>query len=174
MWMVAVAAWVGVVLAGSGVTWVAIDRAGKQVTDGSSGLATQPAVVGTVGAPPTAPEPTVATTTGTPAPSASPSDGTPTPTTAATTRSATPRTSAPPVRTVIRTWSGASGSVTVACTGDRGRLRGATPVDGWVVERNDEPDDEVEVKFEKGEVEIKVKATCVGGVPKFRVETDDD
>jgi hypothetical protein len=78
------------------------------------------------------------------------------------------------VRTVTRTWTGTPGSVTVACTGAVGVLRGASPVDGWVVERDDHPEEEVEVKFEKSEVEIQVKASCVGGVPKFRVETDND
>lgn len=171
MWMVAVAAWVGVVLAGSGVTWLAIERAGQQVTDGSSGLATEPAVISTVGSAPTAPAP--APGTGTAVPSATPSDGSVT--APAPTQPATARTSAPPpARTVTRTWSGAPGSVTVACTGAEGRLRGASPVDGWVVERNDDAGDEVEVKFEKSEVEVQVKATCVGGVPRFRVEADDD
>lgn len=170
MWVLATAAWVAVVLAGSGLTWVAIDRAGQQVTDGSSGLATSPAVIGTVGAAPTAPA-----TSATAAPSPTRSGASPSAPTSPTTKRATPRSSAPPpARTVTRTWSGAPGSVTVACTGAVGVLRGASPVDGWVVERNDDPEDEVEVKFEKGEVEIKVKATCVGGVPKFRVETDND
>lgn len=177
MWVLATAAWVAVVLAGSGLTWVAIDRAGKQVTDGSSGLATEPAVVGTIGAPPsapvtTAPSPGSASTPSAPD-TASPATSSPTPSVprSSPTKRETPRTS--PV-TVTRTWSGTPGTVTVACTGATGVLRGASPVDGWVVERDDHPEEEVEVKFEKGEVEIQVKATCVGGVPKFRVETDDD
>lgn len=173
MWVLATAAWVAIVLAGSGLTWVAIDRAGQQVTDGSSGLATEPAVVSTVGVAPSMPASSDPAKTTSPAPTtsgATPSTPPSSPTKRATTRPPAP----PPARTVTRTWSGAPGSVTVACTGVVGVLRGATPVDGWVVERNDEPEDEVEVKFEKGEVEIKVKATCVGGVPKFRVETDND
>lgn len=181
MWMLATVAWVGVVLAGSGVTWFAIDRAGQQVTDGSSGLATEPAVVSTVGAAPSVPETSAMTTTTTTTattttgPSPTRSGATPSAPTSSVTKRATPRTSAPaPARTVTRTWSGTPGSVTVACTGSVGVLRGASPVDGWVVERDDHPEEEVEVKFEKSEVEIQVKASCVDGVPEFRVESDDD
>jgi hypothetical protein len=175
MWVLAVAAWVGVVIAGSGVTWVAIDRAGQQVTSESPGRVTQPAVIGTLGTAPTAPGTSAGTSPGTP--SASPTTPTgPTPTRPATTGT-TPRTSAPPAaHTETRTWSGAAGTVTVACTGGTARSRGASPSDGWHAEWGDSAGDEVEVKFEKGEVEVQVKATCVGGVPKFRVEsgTEDD
>lgn len=179
MWVLAMVAWVGVVLAGSGVTWFAIDRAGQQVTDGSSGLVTEPAVVSTVGAAPIGPATSAPTTstapTATTAPSPTRSGATPSAPASSVTKRATPRTSAPPpARTVTRTWSGTPGSVTVACTGSVGVLRGASPVDGWVVERDDHPEEEVEVKFEKSEVEIQVKASCVDGVPEFRVESDDD
>lgn len=166
MWVLATAAWAAVVIAGSALTWLAIDHAGQQVTSEAATGATQPAVVGTAGSTPTA----TGTSTGGPSPSAEPSAGsTPTATT-----STSPKASSPP-RAETRTWSGAAGSVTASCTGRTPRLRGAYPNDGWLVEHDDDAEsDGVEVKFEKNESEVKVRTTCVDGVPRFRVESDDD
>ena len=51
------------------------------------------------------------------------------------------------------------------------RFEGASPNDGWSVERGDDGGGEVEVRFRNGEAEVQVQATCVGGVPQFHVET---
>jgi len=54
------------------------------------------------------------------------------------------------------------------------RFEGASPNDGWSVERGDDGGGEVEVRFRNGEAEVQVQATCVGGVPQFHVETGGD
>jgi hypothetical protein len=169
MWVLVAIAWVGVVAAGSAVTWVVIDRAGQQVTAGAGTGPTQPPTVGTVGPAPTA----VATRSRKPSatPTSTPSAGH-TSTTAPSTPtspSARPPKSSPAVHTVTRTWSGAPGTVTVSCTGGTAQFKGASPNDGWTVERGD--DGGVEVTFRNGESEVQVHATCVAGEPRFQVET---
>lgn len=184
MWVLGVLAWIGVVAAGSALTWVAIDRAGNQVSGGTEPSSTEPAAVGTIGTAPTTPS---STPTRTAAPTTSaPTHGatttsTPTPTTNPTRRpSSTPtRSTVPQPHAVSRTWSGAAGTVTVACTSRTAQLKGTSPADGWHVEVNDASGAEIEVKFERSESEVQVKATCVDGVPRFQVESggesgDDD
>ena len=180
MWAFAVAAWVAVVIAGSGLTWIAIERAGDQVTaTPESAGATRPPVLGTVGPAPTAAVPS--RTPSKPAPTA--------PTPAAPTRSATSaapskpttRPSAqqpsqpapsPAVRTQVRTWSGSAGSLTVACTGRQVSFRSASPSNGWTIERGGSSGEDLEVTFKSGEGEVQVRATCSGGAPQFRVQSD--
>lgn len=171
MWVLAAAAWVAVVIAGSALTWVAIDRAGKQVTGGPQAAATQPVVVGTVG-----PAPTTRSTTHRPTPKPSASAGHATAPATTQTQSAQPGTTSstsppPAVRTVTRTWSGTAGTVTVTCTGRTVRFKSASPNDGWSFERGDASGDAIEVRFESGETEVQIRATCLGGVPQFHVQT---
>lgn len=176
MWVVAVGGWLAVVIAGSALTWVAIDRAGQQVTGSPGASSTQPAVVGTVGTAPTsgpsARQSPAATRSAEPTTSAAPTSA------PAPTRTSSPGRSgssapkpAPVVRTETRTWTGAPGWVTVACTGSRATLKAASPNDGWSLERGDTYGDDIEVKFSSGGTEVQVKATCVGGVPRFGVES---
>jgi hypothetical protein len=174
MWVLAATAWVGVVIVGSALTWLAINRAGQQVTSSSAdAAATQPAVVGTIGVPPIASAtPSHRPSAGSSAPTSPTRTGTSVPTHAPTKTSggSTPR-SGSPARTEIRTWSGVAGSVTVSCTGRTVRFKGASPNDGWHVERGDTSGDSIEVKFERSETEVQVRATCASGVPRFQVQT---
>lgn len=179
MWALAATAWAVLVVAGSALTWVAIDRAGQQVTGAATAGETPPVVVGTIGAAPTR-------TSG---------DGqgrsTTAPPTAGATSSATgsshhtPRPGhdtspsknpAPPTGTATgtqtRTWSGAAGTVTVACTARTAQLKGTSPNDGWHVEVDKPSGTDVDVSFERNEAEVKVDASCAGGVPVFRAESD--
>lgn len=180
MWIGAAAAWVAVVIAGSGVTWIAIERAGDQVTATPEAAdATRPPVLGTVGLPPS-----VAATT--PSGKTSASRPSPVPTSPAATRSSaptqvatqrpaptTPRPSSQPApRTEIRSWSGAPGTLTVACTGGQVSFRSATPSNGWTFERGDSSGEDIEVTFKSGGSEVQVRATCSGGVPQFRVQSE--
>jgi len=178
MWFLAVTAWVVVVIAGSALTWVAIDRAGNQVTGNPTPDQTQPAVVGTIGAAPTrthspkhGPRATRTSPAGpraTTLPSRTPS-ATPTSTRPGGSPSKTAASS--PVQTETRTWSGAAGTVTVSCTGRTARLQGTSPGDGWHVDVGDSSGGEIEVTFKSSETEVQVQATCVGGVPRFHVES---
>ena len=87
----------------------------------------------------------------------------PTPTTAAT--------SHPTPVGQTDTWRGAAGTVTVTCSGSGVDLGGATPADGYRVEV-EQDGEAVEVMFKRDEPEdeVKVRATCPGGVPDFEVE----
>ncbi len=179
MWLLAVTAWVVVVIAGSALTWVAIDRAGSQVTGNPDPAETQPAVVGTLGSAPTrthSPKDGPSATSTAPASPRRTPSRTPSPTAGATRPDATSpsKTAASsPVQTETRTWSGAAGSVTVACNGRTAQVRGTFPSDGWHVEVGHSSGSEVEVTFKKDQAEVQVQATCVAGVPRFRVESGD-
>ena len=150
-WMWAGAAlWLAIVGIGAGLAWIAIDGAGRQVTASE----------------PLTPDRTSAASTPTTGlPSATPTEPAsgPTPTTATS-------QPAPTDRPRFRTWTGAAGSVTVSCTGLRAQLKGATPADGWRVERT-ESGAEVRVRFERNEVETRVEARCSPSGPVFEVRT---
>ena len=61
----------------------------------------------------------------------------------------------------------------MTCTGDRVRLQGATPADGYRVEVEQEGT-AVVVQFEREDPddEVHVRATCIGGRPRFDTEGD--
>jgi len=155
--------WCVTVAAAVGVGWGAIELVGDDVGPGPSVLA------------PTSSPATTLAATSTPSakPSRSPS-ARPTPT---ATRSATPAptprrtTTAPPV-SMVKTWTGTAGSVRVSCTGGVIKLIGATPADGWRVERAESGSD-VDVRFERGESEVEVEARCGPSGPVFQVESED-
>lgn len=160
-----VALWMAIVVAGSGLAWFAIDRAGRQV---STAEPLVPDRTGATSTPDTAaPSPTPTTHPTTPT-SSTPTPTVPTPT-AAPSRS--PTTEHPR----FRTWTGTAGSVTVSCSGSQSRLVGASPADGWRAERQ-ESDDDISVTFERNEVEVEVQARCTASGPVFEVDshTEDE
>ncbi len=75
---------------------------------------------------------------------------------------------------IARTWAVAGGTVAAACTGSRIALLYATPSDGWTVEVHSSGPEEIEVELHRGEQELVVRATCVGGEPVQRVEDGSD
>ena len=150
MWVLATTAWIAVVIAGSALTWVAIDRAGQQVSGEPSAAQTQPIMIGTILPPAT--DTTIQSRTSTPTAPTAPI--------------------ASSASTATRTWSDAAGTVTVSCTSQTARLMGTSPSDGWHVDVSDSSGDEVKVKFKNEKSKIQVKATCSGGVPRFQVESD--
>lgn len=161
MWTFAVLAWVGVVIVGSALTWLAIDRAGQQVT--SSAVFSE-----------VAPTPTP-----TPRPAHHPSRK-PTPkhparvTKSPTTPPASPpptTPAAPVVRSQIGTWSGTAGSVTASCQARMIRLVGASPNTGWQVQRGDTAGSSIEVNFTRSTSQVQIQATCSNGAPAFQVDS---
>ena len=196
--VIGVALWLAVIVVGSGVTWVFIDRVGRDVTAQSA-----PGLVPAEQAPtpeqgparsltPSArPEPTASR-----APSARPTPGgreseTPAPATTDDGGSSD-RPARPPRRTeqprtpppeqepqqgqaVTRTWVGDGGRVTASCRGSEIALQSASPSNGWRVEVGERGPQRVEVKFEQQgaeESEVQVDARCSGGQPRFRVGDD--
>lgn len=105
-----------------------------------------------------------------------PTESTPTPTTGPeTTAAATtapPKTSLPTTKPpavtptpVVRTWTVTGGVASVACTGQVISLISASPQDGWRVKIESSGPDRIKLEFKTGEREVKLTATCVGGVP---------
>lgn len=163
-WVLAVTAWLGVVLAGSALTWIAINRAGQQVTSSSvfTGVTQSSSPTPRPSARPPKPRATPKPRR-TGVPSAAPTQ----PSGAATSQRYTP----PPARSEVRTWSGAPGSMTVSCSGSTARFVAASPNNGWQVERGDLTGDSIEVKFSKTGAQVQVQATCSGGIPAFQVDS---
>lgn len=161
-------AWVLVVALASGVTWAVIDRAGQTVLSGDVPLITAPDLP--AGRQP--PTPSAAPESAAVSPSSSPPAE---PSSPGSSRPAVTTSSAPPARTtgsVERSWEGEPGTVLVRCTGSVADLRSATPSDDYRVDVESRGPREIEVKFKGGGSEIKVKAKCDEGVPRFRTEGD--
>jgi hypothetical protein len=195
--VVGVALWLGVVLVGSGLTWLVIDQVGRHVVTGqepgedapvagtsvttsvpsstASATPRRSATPGPSSRPSRVPSSGAAVTA---VPGATPHTATRTPVPApATTRPPRTQAPAPPQpQTVTRTWSGTGGRVTVSCTGADARLVSASPADGWRVEVGSRGPREVEVELKESAeegAETHVKSRCSGGEPRFSVEKDD-
>ena len=75
------------------------------------------------------------------------------------------------------TWQGLGGTVVAECTGPAVRQASVQPDPGFRVEVGNPGPEELEVEFEGREDEegshTHVRAVCVGGIPKFSVQTED-
>ncbi|MCX6395342.1 MAG: hypothetical protein NTV23_02525 [Propionibacteriales bacterium] len=137
---------------GGAATWIGVVAAGSTIAWFAIDSAGRQVTTAPV---PTAPRTSVA-------PSAAPSRPAASPTTGST------------IRTRVGSWNGSAGSMTVSCTGRRARLTGATPADGWLAERTGDSGG-VRVRFERGESEVIVRATCTtDNGPVFDVENRAD
>ena len=191
--VVMVAVWLAAVIGVSATAWVAIDRAGRDITAGIvSTLPAAPLKTPTLGAEPQpSPAPTTATalTTATPPTTvAAPppvrtrstaSTPTPTPTPSRTRRHRRPptrRTTSPPAPAPAdRTINVTGGLVSVRCTGPAIGLRIAQPQNEWRVQVETYGTRQIHVTFTSGDEEsvsrTEVSAECVEGTPTFRVTT---
>ena len=75
---------------------------------------------------------------------------------------------------MTRSWQGSAGVVTVECRGPNISLKGAQPNSGWSIDVDDRGPDKVRVDFESNNSErrTRVQAECVGGSPRFDVDSD--
>ena len=189
--VVVVAVWLAAVIGVSATAWVAIDRAGRDITAGViSTLPAAPLTTPTPGAkPPPSPAPTTAPATATPptAVAAPPpvqarstaSRPTPSPTPSRTRthrRPPTRRTTSPPAPAPAdRTINVTGGLVSVRCTGPAIGLRIAQPQNEWRVQVETYGTRQIHVTFTSGDEEsvsrTEVSAECVEGTPTFRVTT---
>lgn len=154
----AVALWLLAALVAGGVAWWAVAAVGGETgTDGR--VLTQDEVAAALAEASSAPTPapTTPSPTPTPAPTATPGPTTP-----------------PAASPVVRAWDVSGGQVAAQCDGAAITLVYATPLDGWSVEVKGSGPEQVEVELRQGELETKVRATCVDGVPTPTVESDDD
>ncbi len=187
-WVAAVLAWAGVVAVVALVAWWVIDGAGEDV------LAEPPADVLTPGpadpdassseadGPESSDGPTATTDDPTTAPTTGPTTG---PTSSAVPPPSEPPPTSPPPSGApdqpgpqrrTSSWQGEAGLLRVSCTGPALRLEGASPSDGWVVDKNEQKGgSELEVRFRSadGDRRVEIEVACVDGVPDFNVELDD-
>jgi hypothetical protein len=97
----------------------------------------------------------------------------PTETTSAAASPTTPSPTATPTATPAgrtASKSGTGGTVVVSCVDGVPQLVRRIPRQGFAVEVDDSPG---EVKFSSDGHRTEIKATCVGGQPRFTVEEDD-
>jgi hypothetical protein len=174
--------WLAAVAGVSVTAWVAIDRAGRDITDGLvNSLSPSPVSTALVTI---APGVGAATLEAPPGPSAHPETSKapePSPvwtSSAAQKPSASPTSAAvvaPPARD--STFSARGGQVSVRCTGNAIQLRIAQPDNGWRVQVGSAGPDEVHVTFWDGSEEkgggTQVTAVCAAGTPAFRVSSDN-
>jgi hypothetical protein len=170
--LLAATIWLTAVVGVSGTAWVAINRAGNDITNADV-TALAPAPLST----PTNSQPAPTTMTPSPTTTLKPRTTSPTSTPSATLipprsprRRVDPR---PPVAVVAkdRTVSIAGGQVTARCTGATIRLRSAQPENGWRVHVDTFTSRLIVVTFRTGEEEEQrsthVTATCSDGTPTF-------
>jgi hypothetical protein len=171
--------WLAAVAGVSATAWVAIDRAGRDITGGVVSSLPKvelgtPGGARTPGSSPTtntaAPEPSAtAEPSATREHSAAPVPSAP-PGPSATPGSETPSSSTTPQD---RTVSVTGGQVSVRCTGASILLRIAQPDNGWRVEVDNAGPDQVHVTFRSGDEEegggTQVTAVCAMGTPAFTV-----
>jgi len=179
--------WLVTVAGVSATAWVAIDRAGREISDpGPTSLALPSLATNAEGTTPGV----VPTSTGaTPAPSASRTAGpAATRATAIPSSTTSPRGSTSPSQSVDshtnpvsaatpidRTIHVTGGQVSVRCTGSVITLRIAQPDNGWRVEVDGSGPETVEVAFQQGDTEgapqAHVKAVCWRGTPVFTIDS---
>jgi hypothetical protein len=182
---VAVVAWLGVVIAGSTMTWATINTAGQEVlsprtvptptANGEPLLVQDPVTV--------RPSPEDSETTG-PGPRRTPSptpdeettrspDGEPSaaPSPEPTAEPPPSPAPAPPPAPRAFTWRGTAGSVTVACDGSTISLQAASPANGFTVDVREAGPEKVDVRLEAEDEEADVDAECESGQAVFDVNT---
>ena len=174
------AIWLAAVAGVSATAWLAIDRAGREVTNAAVS-ALPPASIGTATSATTSDQ--GASSTGpTTKPSASKTPQPPTSKTSAVAPSPSPSASqasthtgsatSTPVRD--RTVTVVGGQVSVRCIGSALTLRIAEPDNGWRVELDRSDSGDVQVTFKGGDgeasPETQVTATCSAGTPVFTVD----
>ena len=167
--------WVAAVTGASVTAWVAIDRAGRDITGGvvdalplvtlGSAIGTSTSGSGPSGAAATPDPSAVPEPSGTREPSA---------TTQPSASQQTPAPARPSTASRDRTFSVDGGQVSVRCTGSTIRLRIAQPADGWRVGVENAGPEEVQVNFRRGDGgdggESQVTAVCASGAPALKVE----
>jgi len=94
-------------------------------------------------------------------------------TTPRSTGSATAVTPTPPETPVVKTWTVAGGTVSVSCQAAAISLVYASPLDGWRVEIEKRGPVTVEVDLDREGQGIKLKATCVNGIPQETTEANE-
>lgn len=170
------AIWVAAVAGVSVSAWLAIDRAGREVTNATVS-ALRPVLISPA-TPTTAPDPGASSTGPTTKPSASKtSTASPSPSPSPSPSSSpgsthTGSVTSTPVRD--RTVTVVGGQVSVRCIGSDLTLRIAQPDNGWRVELDRSDSGDVQVAFKSGDgaalQETQVTATCSAGTPLFTVD----
>ena len=170
--------WLAAVVGVSATAWVAIDRAGRDITDVSAKtMPPAPIITPTMGPPMSA---TPSNPPATPKPSAHPETATPLP------PSTPPATAMPPMPSAPQTTptpapptphddsiSVTGGLVSVRCTGAAVELQSAQPEFNWRVHVDTPNTGQIDVTFQQGDEESQsrsqVRAVCTNGTAAFTV-----
>lgn len=170
--LVAVIAWLSVVVAGSTMTWATINTAGQEVLSPAT-VPTARAVDGSTGSPGGGPRKSGEPGRRTPSPSDGPTREDPTrspdPSPSPTAPAASPTRSDAGDGPRNFTWRGSAGSVTVVCDGRTISLQAASPNNGYSVEVRERGPQEVEVRLRSDDEEARVEAFCASGRAQFNV-----
>jgi hypothetical protein len=160
-------AWIAATLIAGVVTWTAVSRLGHEATASTQPLLSQSEVRRELSqsrssTSPPAGAPTTAATSG---------SG---PQTAATGPPGGPTSSSHSVSRHARSWNVSGGQLGASCRGSAIRIDYASPADGWGMRIIDSGPSQVSVEFSRGDSDIKVEATCSGGIPlQTSAEKDD-
>jgi hypothetical protein len=73
-----------------------------------------------------------------------------------------------------RSWNVSGGQVGASCRGSAIRIDYASPADGWGMRIIDSGPTQVSVQFSRGDSDVKVQATCNGGIPLQSSAENDD
>jgi hypothetical protein len=158
--------WLAAVVGVSATAWVAIDRAGRDITDVSAKtMPPAPIITPTMGPPMSA---TSSNPPATPKPSAHPETATPLPPSAPQT-TPTPAPPTPHDDSISVT----GGLVSVRCTGAAVELQSAQPEFNWRVHVDTPNTGQIDVTFQQGDEESQsrsqVRAVCTNGTAAFTV-----
>jgi hypothetical protein len=159
-------AWIAATLIAGVVTWTAVSRLGHEATASTQPMLSQSEVRRELSQSRSSTSPTAAPTTAVP-----PGSG---PQTAPTGPSGGPTSSSQSLSRHARSWNVSGGQVGASCRGSAIRIDYASPADGWGMRIIDSGPTQVSVQFSRGDSDIKVEATCNGGIPlQTSAEKDD-
>jgi hypothetical protein len=156
-------AWIAATLIAGVVTWTAVARLGHQAMASTEPMLSQSDVRR---------ELSQSLSSTAPATTAAPSGNGPQ--TSATRPSRQPTSAPQNVPRHARSWNVSGGQVGASCRGSAIRIDYASPADGWGMRILDSGPTRVSVQFSRGDSEVKVEATCHGGIPLQSSAENDD
>jgi hypothetical protein len=154
-------AWIAATLIAGVVTWTAVGRLGHEATASTQPVLSQSEVRREL----------TQGSSNAPATSAPPGSGPQTSPAGPSRRTTSPPQSVP---RHARSWSVSGGQVGASCRGSAIGIDYASPADGWGMRIIDSGPARVSVQFSRGDSDVKVEATCNGGIPlQSSAEKDD-
>jgi hypothetical protein len=149
------AGWIGAAVLAAAVTLAAVSSIGSGIFGDSTRTLDQSEIAAALASSPAATEQQTSPPTGSPTAIGSPA-------------------SDPPVASATQAFDSAGGSVVARCNGRDAQVVTWTAAQGFRVEAENQQGHDVEIEFESDERDVRVRITCVDGVPTAEVDEDDD